>query len=134
VAKTDERTMGGDRRPSPTTQAFEALVAAYGSKNWDGIMAAIADDAKLESRADGSSQTLGKEAYGKAIKPIVADTRSMRVEHTKIKMVSPTQAQVSGTFTIDVAFTDPFSAPRLWERERRGDRWLVVRSGHRNLF
>jgi hypothetical protein len=36
-------------------QTFEALVQAYGSRDWDGVMAVIAADAQLESAAPNAA-------------------------------------------------------------------------------
>jgi hypothetical protein len=117
-------------------QAFETLVQAYGRRDWEGVMAMIADDAQIESTAPDaagrygiySPRVVNKREFGEAIRPIVARSQGSHVENVTLVMVSPTQAQVSGTMILLLAGRPPLSRDRQWVFEKRGERWLVVRS------
>ena len=117
-------------------QAFEALVRAYGRQDLDDVMALIADDAQIEPAVPDaagpsgvdSPRVLNKREFGEAIRPIVASTQGSHVEHVTLVMVSPTQAQVSGTMILLMAGRPPLSRDRQWVFEKRGEHWLVVRT------
>lgn len=108
--------------------AFEALIKAYRSRNWHEVKVRIADDAVFESpeRTKGVP-AVSKTAYGEVIGPVLADLQRLEVKNAKLVIVSPTRAQITGALTLVVANKQPFRSTHLWELEKRGDRWLLVR-------
>jgi hypothetical protein len=118
-------------------QAFEAMVRAYGRKDWDGVMDAFADDAQIESMVSGaagpsaiaSPRVLSKHEFGQVLKPIIASNVGYLVEDVTVMTVQPSQVQVSGIVTLLMAGRPSIQhRDRRWLFEKRAERWLVVRA------
>jgi hypothetical protein len=118
------------------SQAFEALVRAYGRQDWGDVMALVADDAQIELAATdaaapsgvGAPRVLNKPEYGQHIKPVLASIRGYLVEDVTLRTVSSTQVQVSGNVTLLMAGRPSIHRDRLWVFEQQGKHWLVVRA------
>lgn len=111
-------------------RVFEVYIKGWQSRDWQSTMAVVADDIRVEW--PGQPPEVGKTAYGERIRESIAKTQRYTVKDIRLVLVSPTRAQITSTSRREVAGKAPATSAWLFEFEKRGARWLLVKK--RNLW
>ena len=128
-------TRGGVAMPQAdvdaVNQAIEAHRAAFNARNLDGLLLAIADDAKVVSlpvfgtgRQAGDAQVT-KVQYREDMTALMARGDRTLLEHAQwtVEFADPTHATARGQAQLGESRGD-----FVYKLEKRADRWVIVES------